>query len=149
MLGLEEETTNILGGKKLLGRAIHTAFDLDKIIKEGFSTSVLNYFKKLLDLSDIELSKNLGISTKTLMRTRKKESKPSRLDPVTSDRLYRLARIYAMASEVLGGIDQAKKWLHSPQMGLNNRLPLDLISTEAGSQEVKDLLGRIEHGVFA
>ncbi|MBI1823362.1 MAG: DUF2384 domain-containing protein [Nitrospirae bacterium] len=149
MFELTEETMNILGGKKLLGRAIRTGLDLDKIIKEGFSASVLNYFKKLLGLSDLELSKSLGVSTKTLMRSRKTERKPAKLDPVTSDRLYRLARIYAMASEVLGGIDQAKKWLHSPQMGLNHRLPLDLISTEAGSQEVKDLLGRIEHGVFA
>jgi putative toxin-antitoxin system antitoxin component (TIGR02293 family) len=55
----------------------------------------------------------------------------------------------ALAEEVLEDAGRAREWLHQPQRGLGNRIPLDLIRTEAGAREVEDLLGRIEYGVFS
>ena len=64
-------------------------------------------------------------------------------------RLYRFARLFALAEEVLEDKEQARDWLRSPQVGLNNRTPLDLMRTEAGAREVESLLVRIEHGVLS
>jgi putative toxin-antitoxin system antitoxin component (TIGR02293 family) len=71
------------------------------------------------------------------------------LTPVESDRLYRLARLAALAEEVFEDLDRAREWLRQHQRGLGDRAPLDLMRTEVGAREVEDLLGRIEYGVFS
>jgi putative toxin-antitoxin system antitoxin component (TIGR02293 family) len=40
-------------------------------------------------------------------------------------------------------------WLNSPNHGLGGRTPLQMAQTEAGSREVENLIGRLEHGVFS
>jgi putative toxin-antitoxin system antitoxin component (TIGR02293 family) len=54
-----------------------------------------------------------------------------------------------LAEKVLENRDQALEWLRTPQFGLGNRVPLDLLATEAGAHEVENLLFRIEHGFLA
>ena len=66
-----------------------------------------------------------------------------------SDRLFRVANIFASAKQVFESEEAALKWLHNPQIGLGGRVPLDMIMTEAGTHEVENLLGRIEYGVIA
>ncbi len=59
----------------------------------------------------------------------------------------RFARILALAKDVFEDEDRAIEWLRRPQFGLGDRIPFDLIYTEAGTSEVESLLLRIEHGV--
>jgi putative toxin-antitoxin system antitoxin component (TIGR02293 family) len=73
----------------------------------------------------------------------------TRIKPAVSDRLYRTAKIVALAEEVLEDRDQALTWLSSNQKGLGDCMPLDLIETEAGTREVEEELQRIEHGFVA
>jgi putative toxin-antitoxin system antitoxin component (TIGR02293 family) len=108
---------------------------------------VVERVKGLLDLSDRELAAAMGVSPKTVSRLRKSGS--ARVNPVAGDRLYRMARLYALAREVTGGEEAARQWLRSPQFGLQGQTPLELMLTEAGAREVEELLGRIEHGVLA
>ena len=72
----------------------------------------------------------------------------STLSPEESDRVLRLARVAAQAEEVLGGREDAVKWLHRPSRSLGGHKPLELVRTDAGSELVVDVLGRLEHGVF-
>ena len=65
-----------------------------------------------------------------------------------SERIYRIARLYDRAVEVFGGKEMGRKWLKGPAWALGNVPPLEFAETELGAQEVDDLLGRIEHGVF-
>lgn len=51
--------------------------------------------------------------------------------------------------EVFENPDRARRWLREPQRALGNRVPLELLGTEAGAREVEDLLGRIEYSVFS
>ena len=60
-----------------------------------------------------------------------------------------LEKIVAFAEQVLGNNKLAYQWLRTPQVGLGNRIPLELLRTESGLREVEDLLGRIEYGVFS
>ena len=57
------------------------------------------------------------------------------------------ADVIARAIEVLGK-EKALAWLRSPVPGLNDRRPLDIVDTVSGRQEVEEILGRIEHGIF-
>ena len=66
-----------------------------------------------------------------------------------SDRLYRIARLYERAAEVLGDAETARRWRKKEAWALGGRTPLEFASNEAGAQEVERLLGRIEYGVFS
>ena len=45
--------------------------------------------------------------------------------------------------------NDALTWLKSPQYGLGERVPLSMLTTEAGTRLVEQLLLRIEYGVIA
>jgi putative toxin-antitoxin system antitoxin component (TIGR02293 family) len=128
---------------KYLGNRIKDTMGFDRIIREGIPFEASNYAKEALRLSDREFADTLGISRRTLGRKKKAHSK---LSPVESDRLYRLVKIFVLAVTVLEGRDQAVEWLHSRQIALGGRVPLDMMKTAVGAQEVEDLLVRIEYG---
>jgi putative toxin-antitoxin system antitoxin component (TIGR02293 family) len=48
-----------------------------------------------------------------------------------------------------GSREEAEQWLDRPQTGLDQRRPIDLLQTPAGADLVRDLLTRLEHGVYA
>ena len=45
-------------------------------------------------------------------------------------------------------VDDGRRWLRSPALGLGGAVPLEF-KTEVGAREVENLLGRIEHGVYS
>ncbi len=59
-----------------------------------------------------------------------------------------LKQILASAIEVFGDESEAKLWLKEPKSALQGKTPLQAINTESGVQQVKLMLGRIEHGIF-
>ncbi len=69
--------------------------------------------------------------------------------PEGSDRLRRLVRVFARAEEVLGSSGKASRWLSRTNRALGGETPLSLLDTDAGSQEVEAVLGRIEKGVYS
>jgi putative toxin-antitoxin system antitoxin component (TIGR02293 family) len=115
-------------------------------IEEGLSSGVIDRVKKVLGIPDTQLSATLGLSARTMTRLRKSKR---RLPLPVGDRLYRLARTFTLAVDVLEDPARAKEWLHTPQVGLNNRIPLEVLTTEAGAREVENLLRRIDLGVIA
>ena len=58
-------------------------------------------------------------------------------------------RVLDAAVDYFGSKEEAWTWLQAPVRGLGNVAPVDLIATETGALEVTDLIGRLEHGVFA
>jgi putative toxin-antitoxin system antitoxin component (TIGR02293 family) len=132
---------------ELLGlrKALASQLDLANVVKAGLPASAIDRVKESLDLPDSELTAALAISTKTLGRMRKTRR---HLSLIEGDRLARLARLIVLANAVLEQPDLVREWFRSPQIGLNNQTPLEVMVTEAGAREVEDLLQRIEHGVL-
>lgn len=67
------------------------------------------------------------------------------------DTLVKTSRItpaFEKSIEVLGSVDKARCWFTSPQKALGDKTPLEFCDTDTGTQEVCNLLGRLEHGVF-
>ena len=58
------------------------------------------------------------------------------------------ADIGDLAIRVLGSADLAKEWLEKPALALDGRIPRDLLSSASGTQLVRELLLRIEYGVY-
>jgi putative toxin-antitoxin system antitoxin component (TIGR02293 family) len=66
-----------------------------------------------------------------------------------SDKLARLVRIFDHAVKVFSGADRALVWLNKPKRRFDNRTPLEMLRTEIGGRLVDEMLGQIEHGMFA
>ena len=124
----------------------YTLLDVHRDIQKGYRLSCAMAVAERLGITDIQLAELLGVSIRTLQRV---PNAKSPLNAQMSDRLYRLARIVAMAEYVLEGADSARMWMHENQRALGGAKPLDVISSEAGYREVEDLLGRIEYGVYS
>lgn len=114
-------------------------------IRNGFPSKYLLIVKSVLGLSNQVVSALLGISLRT---TNRYLSEKEKLDSNASDKLFRVIYITYKTVEVFENIDEAVHWLKTPQYGLGERIPLDLIQTEAGAREVENLLGRIDYGVY-
>ena len=116
----------------------------ERILK-GLEFSAVEQVKERASLTDPELARLLGIGEATLRRAR---SSRAALDSATSDRLYRLSKVIAVAEEVLEDADNAMTWLRRPQPGLGGQVPLELLVTQAGADQVETLLRRIDFGVY-
>ena len=96
-----------LGGEHALGRALSSDHDLRNAIREGFAPAVVEELMRASGLTLKELASALDLSSRSLQRRRRS----GRLAAYESDRLYRLARIIAIADEYLGDF-QARIFLH-------------------------------------
>jgi putative toxin-antitoxin system antitoxin component (TIGR02293 family) len=89
-----------------------------------------------------ELASALDLSPRSLQRRRRS----GRLARYESDRLYRLARIVAIANEYLGDHERALRWLKHPNRALGGLAPVAAMDTELGGRQVESILGRIAYG---
>jgi putative toxin-antitoxin system antitoxin component (TIGR02293 family) len=115
-------------------------------VQEGFPFAAVERLQQAFALSTHEVGTLVQIPSRTM--TRRKGS--GRLKADESDRVLRAARLMHKAAALFNNNPTAAKaWMTTPQRGLGGAVPLDLASTEVGSREVEDALGRIEDGVFA
>ena len=128
-----------------MGFAAGDRLGLIQSIRKGVHYNALNVLANSLALSIRDVSHLVAISDRTLMRRKKRGS----LSSEESERVYRVGSLVVRATEVLHDHDEAMHWLKTPKKALGDEIPLDLADTEVGADEVKDLLGRIEHGVFS
>lgn len=124
-------------------------FDLPSILKaveKGFSWKTFERFLKNIDLPAEQIADILGIPRRTLAR-RKVEG---RLKADESDRLLRLARVFGSALDLFkGNRDAAVLFLTDVNIALGGVAPIELARTHLGAEEVENLVGRIQHGLFS
>jgi putative toxin-antitoxin system antitoxin component (TIGR02293 family) len=130
-----------LGGERALGRAMTSDRDLREAIRDGFPHAVLEELMRASGLTLKELADALDLSSRSLQRRRH-----GRLARFESDRLYRLARLLALARENLGDAARATRWLKRANHALGGVAPIAAIDTELGARQVENLLGRIAYG---
>jgi putative toxin-antitoxin system antitoxin component (TIGR02293 family) len=122
------------------------AINPTEVVRKGLSIESFKRVANYYQLSDAQMSKVVGTSVRTIVRLQK-EDKP--LNSTWSDRLYRLARVAAQAQNVFESADTATSWLKRPNRGLNGHAPVELLDTDAGTEQVVELLDRIEYGVYS
>jgi putative toxin-antitoxin system antitoxin component (TIGR02293 family) len=126
-------------------RAVREASAWHERILRGIEFEAVERVKAQASLTDSELAKLLGVGEATLRRAR---AAGGTLDVATSDRLYRLTKVLSVAEDALSGSANAGTWLRRPQPALGGRVPLELLVTQAGADEVETLLRRIDHGIY-
>jgi putative toxin-antitoxin system antitoxin component (TIGR02293 family) len=130
-----------LGGEHALGRSFASDRDMREAIREGFPPAVVEGLMRTSGLTLKELAHSLDLSPRSLQRRR-----GGRLARYESDRIYRLARIVAIANEYLGNHELAARWLKRPNRALGGIAPVEAIDTELGARQVENILGRIAYG---
>ena len=141
-----EAIADILGGRKVLGKAIKKPDDLAQLVRTGLPASSVSALAERLHLGSGVLSRKLGIPQRTLTR---RLSQALLLTPAESDRTVRMARVYANAVEMIGDEEKAIEWLSTPNRALGGERPLDQLDTDTGARVVEDILGRIAYGVYS
>jgi putative toxin-antitoxin system antitoxin component (TIGR02293 family) len=131
-----------LGGAKAIGRPLTSDRDLNDAIREGFRPGVVQELMRTSGLTLKELAESLDLSPRSLQRRRRS----GRLARYESDRLYRLARILAVAQQSLGNSELVPRWLKRPNRALGGTAPVAVIGTEHGARQVENVLGRIAFG---
>ena len=114
-------------------------------VREGLPYAALDAVAKRFDIPLRELTAVLDLPERTLAR-RKRER---RLRAGESDRLLRVARVAALAEEILGDKAKAARWLRRVNQALGGKTPLQTLDTDLGASQVETVLHRVEHGVFS
>jgi putative toxin-antitoxin system antitoxin component (TIGR02293 family) len=68
---------------------------------------------------------------------------------LTDANLLRVVEIKALSDRVFGSEEKAESWLQRPNASLSGQKPMDLLKDELGTAVVRELLERIDHGIFA
>jgi putative toxin-antitoxin system antitoxin component (TIGR02293 family) len=131
-----------LGGRRAFGRSLSSDRDMRDAIRDGFPPGVVEELMQASGLTLKELAASLDLSARSLQR-RRRSGKLARYE---SDRLYRLARLVAIANEYLGDQERARRWLKQPNRALGGVAPVAAIDTELGARQVENILGRIAYG---
>lgn len=122
-----------------------TAVERHDLIMAGLPTHIVrDLLGTFHDISEERLLKAIGLSNKTLQRRAE-----SRLGLRHSDAAIALIEVTDLAEHMLGTRSLAERWLAQPAIALNECCPIDLISTTPGIEAIKELLTRMEHGVYA
>ena len=107
------------------GLPANRGMQLIELLSMGLPVSILDNIHEWTEMSKTDILRITGINERNVAR---------RLDT---------------AVDYFGSKQDAYDWLQSPVRGLGNVAPIDLIATESGALEVTDLIGRLEHCVFA
>jgi putative toxin-antitoxin system antitoxin component (TIGR02293 family) len=117
-------------------------------IRRGFPVALVERLVGALQLPQHALLRIARIAPATLARRRR--TPDARLSPDESDRLYQIASTFRDAVALFEGeTEAAAGWLKEPAKALGGVAPIELLDTAAGAAEVRDLIGRLEHGVYS
>lgn len=130
----------------LLGLTCRDVQSVLDIISSGLRWSSVSSFLRDSGFTQSELAQYLGLPPRTLARRKETGS----LGEYESERMLRLAEVYEASLHLFNGDKaDAREWLLSPARGLNNKRPIDYVRIDYGAREVRNLIGRLEHGVFS
>src|SRR5271166_2281661 len=143
-------TVALLGGRRTLHRSVRNRLEAHDLLQKGLPGYALKYLVSNVALLCAphhgSLEKAVGISLRTYQRRKDALGKP--LSPEQSARTWKFAEILGRAIEVFGSQADAEAWLERPAMALDQRRPIDLLSTPAGVASLEDHLTRLEYGVY-
>lgn len=142
---ISTQTVSLLGGAKALGMMPRNSLDWVHLIRRGFPVLALDVLGRNIEATNAELAQMMGISVRALSERRRRKV----LSHNESERLFRVARVIAQTEEVFDDLANSFAWLKEPNISLGRVTPMSLLDTQTGADLITDVLGRIEHGIFA
>jgi putative toxin-antitoxin system antitoxin component (TIGR02293 family) len=130
----------------LLGLKTFDVKGLVRAVEKGLKWNAFARFMRNSGLSGEQVAELIGIPRRTLARRKVQ----GRFQSVESDRLLRAARLFSGALDLYAGRrDAACEFFTAPNWALGGASPFEFAQTEIGAQEVENLFGQIEWGIFS
>jgi putative toxin-antitoxin system antitoxin component (TIGR02293 family) len=140
---VERSLANLLGMKAKRARSA-TSIDLSDAIGRGLPVETVDAISELVAPGNTSLRYRI-VPKATLMRRHRSVAR--RLSVDESERVARLARVWAFALDVWKSPQAAQRFLGEPHMLLGERIPRELAAdTEIGARAVEDVLGGLKYG---
>jgi putative toxin-antitoxin system antitoxin component (TIGR02293 family) len=136
---------NILG-RKYIKSKIESPYDFITIAKKGVNANVITNFRKHFNIPRNAAAEMLQVSAPTIYRWVRQDKK---LERNFSVQLFELTDLFLYGKEVFGDQEAFFKWLELPNTALGGLEPKELLEIPNGIPKVRDLLGRIEYGVYS
>jgi len=115
------------------------------MIKQGISKKALELFKQKASLDYDQLAAILLVGRATLIN--KKGN--AKFNQTLSEKILGLADIYSYGYEVFEDQNRFNEWIFRPNRSLGGHAPYDLLDNQYGREEVKNVIGRIDFGVYS
>ncbi len=118
--------------------------DIRRIESGATFPQVMKLIKKA-GVSQSRFAKLAGLSISTLAERKKK----GRFNPVESERVLRLEKVFQLAVAVFDKNSRAARdWLTAPNSEFGNIAPFEMLKTDIGTEAVVMMLHRIDQGMF-
>jgi putative toxin-antitoxin system antitoxin component (TIGR02293 family) len=122
-----------------------SAFEKMDIIRDGVSKKDLEHLKNKAELDYTMLAKALSVTRATLINKKRDQ----KFGVGLSEKIVGLADLYSYGFEVFEDEDRFNQWMTKPNRALGGQVPYDIIDNQYGREEVKNLIGRIDYGVYS
>jgi putative toxin-antitoxin system antitoxin component (TIGR02293 family) len=138
---------DLLGGPKVVGKYPTDQLAAHEMLERGLPNTAIKYLLEgTTTLEQKSVESAIGMSVRT--RQRREKHPTELLSQDQAGRTWKFAEILTRAISTFGSRTAAEQWLTQAATGLDQRRPIDLLSTPAGMELVEDFLGRIEYGVY-
>ena len=115
------------------------------LIEAGISKNDLEALKEKANLDYDQLAQVLSVARATLIN--KKGS--NRFSEELSEKILGLADLYSYGYEVFEDTGRFNKWIFQANQALGGKAPFDLLHNGYGREEVRNIIGRIDYGVYS
>ena len=133
-------------GKRYIKKDVESPYDYIHIANKGLDAKVIDNFRSYFDLSLNTTARMLCVSEPSIYRWTRSNKK---LERNISIKLFEISELFLLGEEVFGSRENFFKWLNLPNTALGGMQPGELIDIPEGVSKVRDILGRIEHGVYS
>lgn len=142
---VNEDPTHFYDGNLAIPLVEMTSVQKMRIVREGITKTYLAQLKEETSLDYDALAQALSVTRSTLIN-KKGDQKFS--DHV-GERIIAVAEIYSFGYEVFENKENFNKWMFAPNQALGGAKPFEFMDNQFGREEIRNLIGRIEYGVFA
>ena len=133
-------------GREHIPAKIENQYDFIKLATKGLNANIIANFRTYFNISREQTAALLNVSVPTIYRW---TGDNKILDRNYSIQLFELTDLFLYGAEIFGNNDNFFKWLALPNTALGGLEPQDLLEIPGGISKVRDILGRIEYGVYS
>lgn len=136
---------NILG-KNYIQEQIESPYDFISIASQGIDAHIILNFRKYFGIEREDAADMLNISAPTIYRWIKQNKKLERNYTI---QLLELTDLFLYGIDVFESNDNFFKWLDLPNTALGGMHPKNMLDIPGGIAKVRELLGRMDFGVYS
>jgi len=133
-------------GKEYIRTKIESPFDFITLASKGINANIIVNFRNHFSIPREFAADLLNVSEPTIYRWIQNNKK---LERNYSVQLFELTDLFLFGIEVFESKENFFKWLELPNAALGGLNPKEILEIPGGISKVRDLIGRIEHGVYS